>query len=195
MDAAKLLRLTELLSLTPEQASGLTKIIIESQASITSLDFIEGLTQRGNYILKSMSTLLDSQQNTAFLALVERTRNNTIEAGAQRQLAEVIEKVDLTPQQRQQAVERLRANFRDEIGQLSPQLAILSETSPLPLGGNQLPASSLRSPRSGNTDSAATPEATAEALRDILTPGQNAQLEAIATQKRRLLEFVPGLPR
>lgn len=198
MDSAKLMRLAEALQLTSDQESQLEKAISDSTSAITEDQFIKGLAQRGDYILSALKTLLSPEQHAAFIKLMERSQDNTIEASTQRQLADLIEQIDLTPQQREAIAEQIRQQLRQDSSQLPPSLAILSDTSPLPLGGSQLPVESLRasqlSPDGAPTDPKA-PELTSQQLESILTPAQAAQFDVIEAKKQRLLETLRRMPR
>ncbi len=138
-EEAKMLRLTEALDLTIDQQSQIIRLVEQSHASATdTVPVIEDLTTRGKIIEDALAKLLSPEQLVKFNELRVRERENQIEARARKSLTPVIEEVDLSPQQREEVMERLRQSARAELQSIPASATLLFDKSVLPTGKTEL---------------------------------------------------------
>ncbi len=136
---AKMLRLTEALGLTIDQQGEIIRLVEESHASATdTMPVIEDLTLRGKVIEDALAKLLSPEQLVKFNELRVRERDNQIESRAQKALTSVIEEVDLSPQQREEVMERLRQATKAELQSIPASATLLFDKSVLPTGKSEL---------------------------------------------------------
>jgi|GEM_PF-1780934 len=138
-EEAKMLRLTEALGLTIDQQGEIIRLVEESHASATAnVPIIEDLTTRGKAIEEALAKLLSSEQLVKFNELRVRERENQIEARAQKALTSAIEEIDLSPQQREDVMERLRQAAKAELQSIPASATLLFDKSVLPTGKLEL---------------------------------------------------------
>jgi hypothetical protein len=138
-DEAKMLRLTEALGLTIDQQGEVIRLIEESNLTASGdLPVIEDLAIRGKAVEEGFRKLLSPEQFTKFQELRDRDRDNRIESRAQKELTTVIEEIDLSPDQRDEILNRLRQSVRGELQAIPASATLLFEKSVLPTGKNEL---------------------------------------------------------
>ncbi|MEX1116813.1 MAG: hypothetical protein WEB53_16320 [Akkermansiaceae bacterium] len=138
-EEAKMLRLTEALGLTIGQQGEVIRLIEESNLTASGdLPIIEDLTLRGKAVEDGFRELLSPEQFTKFQELRDRDRENRIESRAQKELTRVIEEIDLSPDQRDEVLNRLRQSVRAELQAIPASATLLFEKSVLPTGKNEL---------------------------------------------------------
>jgi hypothetical protein len=138
-DEAKMLRLTEALNLSIDQQGEIIRLVEESPATASDkVSVIEDLANRGKVIEEALNKLLSPEQLAKFNELRVRERENQIEARAQRELTGVIQEVDLSPQQREDVLERLRQAAKAELQGIPSAATLLFEKSVLPTGKTEL---------------------------------------------------------
>jgi hypothetical protein len=138
-DEAKMLRLTEALGLTIAQQGEVIRLMEESNATASDeLPVIEELALRGKIVEDGFRKMLSPEQFAKFQELRDRDRDNRIESRAQKELTRVIEEVDLSPDQREEVLSRLRQSVRAELQAIPASATLLFEKSVLPTGNNEL---------------------------------------------------------
>jgi hypothetical protein len=204
-EEAKMLRLAEALDLSIEQQGSIIKLVEEVQATATdSVPVIEDLTTRGKAIEEGLSKLLTPEQFAKFQELRERERDNRIELRAQRMLTKAIEDIDLSPDQRDEVMSRLRLKSKTELQSIPAAATLLFDKSMLPVGKKELSVDGiLMLSQLGEPIDASDPLAAHEKvihrqkqdLEDVLrcfdgvlTPGQMGQYQAALAETRKLME-------
>ncbi|MCX6874233.1 MAG: hypothetical protein NTW21_10565 [Verrucomicrobia bacterium] len=202
-NAAKMLRLAEALGLSDEQQADLKHIIAESLKAFNAGNpaqppranaMLDQFASSATAIEKSLGTLLTPEQCTAFAQLRKRQLDNRIETRAQRDLGSLTEVTDLSPEQRDQVLAQLRQSTAAELGAMPAPLALILDSSVLPLGSLAPSEQSIQTLRqladSQTPDNPAalhaklvdnqrrTLDARLRLLKDILTPAQLAQYQA-----------------
>lgn len=138
-EEAKMLRLTEALGLTIDQQGEIIRLVEESHANaVSEAPVIEDLAARGKALEEAFAKLMTPDQLAKFEELRVRERENRIEARAHKALTEVIEEVDLSPEQREQVLDRLRQSAKAELQAIPNSATLLFEKSVLPTGKNEL---------------------------------------------------------
>lgn len=211
--AAKLQRLTEALGLSDEQQAALTKLIEENQKAFLAGypepsagpgKIIEHIAATGVALEKSLVSMLSPDQLSALEELRKRERENRIEATAQRELANLTEVTDLDPGQRDKILAQLRKAGTNELGSIPASLALVLDSSVLPLGSSAPSAQTVQTLRQlASSQAPEDPEALHARLienqqrqleqrlnlvRDILTPAQLAQYQAAIAEQQAIYE-------
>ena len=138
-EEAKMLRLTEALGLTIDQQGEVIRLMEESNATASDdLPVIEELALRGKIVEDGFRKMLAPEQFAKFQELRDRDRDNRIESRAQKELTRVIEEIDLSPDQRDEVLNRLRQSARAELQAIPASATLLFEKSVLPTGKNEL---------------------------------------------------------
>lgn len=138
-EEAKMLRLTEALGLTLDQQGEIIRLVEQSHASATdTVPVIQDLTTRGKAIEDALAKLLSPEQLAKFNELRVRERENQIEVRAQKALTSVIEEVDLSPQQREQVMERLRQSAKAQLQSIPASATLLFDKSVLPTNKTEI---------------------------------------------------------
>jgi hypothetical protein len=210
-DEAKMLRLTEALGLTIEQQGEIIRLVEESHASATdAVPVIEDLTTRGKAIEDALAKLLSPEQLAKFNELRVRERDNQIESRAQKNLTSVIEEVDLSPQQREEAMERLRQSAKTELQSIPASATLLFDKSVLPTSQTELSVDGiLLLAKIGEPLIADNPMAAHEKVLQsqreeleeklkcydgILTPAQMGQYYAAIAEQKAIMGRFPTAP-
>lgn len=203
----KLGRLTEALGLSVDQQAAIVAALEAARAAASDkIPVLEDMAARGSEIEAKLKELLSPEQFAKFQEIRERERDNLVESRAQSLLSPVLERIDLSPEQRQDLLARLRLYQREEIQQVPAAATLL-------LGNSLLPTD----PRDPNIDgvltlvkmetSGVSPAATAQEAHDrviqkqkealerklecfdgILTSGQMGQYQAYLAEQRRVLD-------
>ncbi|HEY1120733.1 MAG TPA: hypothetical protein VGE67_04000 [Haloferula sp.] len=211
---ARLSRLSEALGLSAEQQKILREMLAMRRDGFRSLqgssaDPAASIQQAGiseKNFMEDVKKVLDPEQVAAFESFKQREKDNDIEARAQRDVADLIGQVDLSEEQREQALVAMRQLsetaaakrpmgwdvMNEAIGMMGgSQAAVMDE-----LGGVMDDPSIMKDPQAVQRKLLETQRATADArvaaLKSILTPGQLAQYRANLDTRSALMEsFTP----
>jgi hypothetical protein len=214
-DAAKMLRLVEALGLSDAQQADLKKIIAETRQSLVageaglpagSPDLLTLHSTGGNTLETSLAALLTPEQNTAFAELRKRGLDNRIEVKAQRELGQLLEITDLSAEQRAKVFQRLRATTATDLASIPASLALVLDSSMLPLGPQAVSEQTIRTLREiADAQDLGDPSAVhakliasqrrkldahLKLLTDILTPAQVAQYQATIAAQRAIHDLM-----
>lgn len=202
---AKMGRLTEALGLSTEQQGAFIKLIQDVQATASSDGpVLADLATRGKALEDGLQALLSPDQFAKFQEIRARERENRTELRAHQQLGLAIQEIDLSPEQRDAVLARLRQKAREDL-QLVPAAATLFfEKSILPTGGKELPVEGvLLLAKAGEPVAGETPVQVRAKILDeqraeleqmlkcfdgILTPAQMNQYSAGVAEQRALAE-------
>lgn len=206
-EEAKMLRLTEALDLAIDQQGAIIQLVEDVQASIDiDVSAIEDLTVRGSAIEEGLRQILTPEQFAKFQEIQIRERDNRTELRAQRILADTIEYIDLSPEQREEVMSRLRQKSKADLQTIPASATLLFDKSILPTGGKELsPDGVLLLAKMGEKVSMSDPQLVQETvvnqykqeLEDvlkcfdgILTSGQMGQYYASVAEKRENMERI-----
>ena len=204
-EEAKMLRLTEALGLTIDQQGEIIRLVEESHNSVNpNLSVVEDLAARGKVIEDAIGKLLSPEQLVKFNEIRVRERDNQIESRAQHELTKVIEEVDLSPEQRDQVIERLRQSSKAELQAIPAAATLLFEKSVLPTGKTEISVDGiLLLAKMGEPIDATDPiaahkkvlqtqrqnlEEKLKCYDGILTPAQMGQYYAAAAEQNAILD-------
>lgn len=134
-DRAKWMRLIEVLGLNPEQAKALEAAMAESlPKSETGKSPEIAYTEAGALLEKNILALLDADQRKAFADMQRRAMDNRIELSAQQTYTQDLGELDLSPEQRAQALDLLRGQAGQLSADIPPSTRLLLTGSFLPIG-------------------------------------------------------------
>lgn len=222
-DEGRMLRLTEALGLTVEQQGSIISLIETAQANIDpGLSVIDDLAVRGKIIQDGLAELLSAEQMAKFEEVRVRERENRVEARAQSMLTPTVEEIDMSPEQREEVLSRLRLKARTDMQSIPAAATLLLDKSLLPTNNKELSVDGLLTAvQMDQPMDISDPEGTHKKVVDrhrqaleelllcfdgVLTPGQMSQLQAglneqkelmnkMARQQReRAVEMVPDEP-
>lgn len=198
-DRSKLIRLAEALGLNSEQLAQFDALLTQQREQ--SPMQVNGLSPRATLEKMAESALafdvkframLGPEQSAALDALRARQAGNRAEARAQRDLADMIDRVDVSPAQREAVAEVLRTATINDQAKMPAGVSLLMESSFLPGSVGAMSDRSIEAMLAlGDDTNAATDPmavdrrmielqrerilARATALEGILTPAQLAQ--------------------
>ncbi len=204
-DEAKMLRLAEALGLSIDQQGTIAQLISDIQATADmNLTALEDITNRGKAMEEGLQQILTPEQFAKFQEILVRERENRTELRAQRMLADTIEFIDLSPEQRDDVLSRLRQKSKADLQSIPASATLLFDKSILPNGGKELTADGLLMlAQMGEKISTGTPEevyadvltrhkqeleAELKSFDGILTPGQMGQYYAKLAEKQAAIE-------
>lgn len=209
-DEARMIRLAEALGLSEEQQTALGKMIEAAQASsgdapgtpASAFSSFENAVTLGGNIEKSLDSIFTPEQAEAFQKLRERNRANQVETTAQKEVSDLTGRIDLTPEQRQKALELVRGKVSERYASWPSGLELTLDTSVLPTGPAAISSSSADSMQffaESEKDPAAAQTARIEkqrrALDDqltlygaILSPGQMALFRTEIDERKKALD-------
>ncbi|HEX7260823.1 MAG TPA: hypothetical protein VF258_03325 [Luteolibacter sp.] len=210
-DEAKMLRLTEALGLSLDQQGALIQLIEKVQASTNATaPVIEDLTARGKAIQEGLAKLLTPDQLAKFEELRLRERENRIEVRSQKMLTAAIDEIDLSPEQREEVLNRLREKSKAELQAIPAAATLLFDKSLLPTNGRELSADGiLLLAKMSEDPPVGEPMAVHQQFLDrkrgeleellkcfdgILTPGQMGQYQAALAETRAIIDKLPEKP-
>jgi hypothetical protein len=217
-DEAKLKRLVEALGLTEEQAASLVEMIekvrtapeaTENSGFPGPSEILASLKATGESLDAILKTILTPEQQLAFGEMRKRQEENRAASRTSRELAEIQDMVDLTEGQRG----LLRERLTEELGvaAIPAEVALVLESSPLPLGAGTMNAQAVESlvlmkdapasndPRVAHLELIENQrrelDQKVERLKGILTPAQMLRYEAeLANQRFILDQMAPPSP-
>jgi len=144
-DRGKLLRLAEALGLTNEQIKQLETMLVQQRRAASPLgptspnrdpkETLETLIRSAKEADDQFKATLTPQQVAALEALRTRQRENQTETRAQNELSQLTSRLDLTPSQRESALQVLRAQSAKTQEKFPEGSELISESSLLPLLG------------------------------------------------------------
>lgn len=211
-DAAKMLRIVELLGLSDDQQTALAGILKETSESFvadptkpaSAKETLALVAKCSADLEKSLAGLLTPEQAAKFAALRQRERDNRIETKAQRELSRYAELTDLSSSQRDQILAQLRQSTTAEADAIPAAYSLMLSTSVLPVGPRTMPEQSILALSQVAEGPDAADGASAHAqliaaqrrrlderlvwLKPILTPAQFAQYEAVAAEQQGFLD-------
>ena len=212
--AARLSRLSEALGLSEEQRDTLAVLLTNRRDGFRELqgsgnDPAESIKQASlseQRFMEEMNKLLDPEQLGALESFKQREKDNAVEAKAQRDVADLIGQVDLSEQQRDQALEAMRKLSETAAAKRPAGWALMNESLGM-LGGSQVSVledlgavmddpAAMKDPQEIQRRLVQAQRATAEArvaaLKGILTPGQLSQYRANLEARSSMMEsFTP----
>jgi len=208
-DDAKLARLTEALNLNDDQKAEVLKAIEAARASMEPEDgldagkLLDTAVKAGVDLEKAILATLTPEQAAAFTALRKRLQDNSVETVSQEKASKFVMLTDLSPEQRDMILDRIRGDVRKEHDERPQGLDLLLDTSPLPTGSAYIASSSLASMpfMTGGADANEKINAFRESQRqnldaqvdrykDILTPAQLSRLQLDIEEKKRILDLI-----
>jgi hypothetical protein len=139
---ARLSRLAEALGLSPGQRATMEVLLANRRDGFRQLngnglspsEMVAQAARAERSFEQQVAKLLDPEQAEAFAAFKGRAKENEIEARAQRDLADLIVQIDLSPAQREQATEALRVGSADAVAKLPDGWDLINESYSM-LGG------------------------------------------------------------
>lgn len=204
-EEAKLLRLSEALALSVDQQGTIVQLVRDVQATVdVNLSALEDISKRGKAIEEGLQKILTPEQFAKFQEIQIRERDNRTELRAQRMLADTIEFIDLSPEQREDVIDRLRQKSKSDLQSIPAAATLLFDKSILPNGGKELsPDGLLLLAQMGEEISTGSPEEVHAKVMNrhkqeleeilkcydgILTPGQMGQYYAALAEKKVTME-------
>ena len=206
--AAKMLRLAEAVGLSEAQQADLAKLIAASQKvasagqpgqPVAANDVLEQFAASATALENGLASLLTPEQAAAFDQLRNRERDNRIETTAQRELGDLTEVTDLSAEQRDKVLAQLRQASATALAAVPAPLALVLDSSVLPLGPLAPSAQSIQTLRQLADGQAPDDPAALHAkliesqrrqldarlalIKDILTPAQLAQYQATVAEQ------------
>lgn len=144
---ARLGRLVEALGLSSEQKEAMEALLAGRRDGFRELQgngksrtqMVEDAANAQRVFEQEVSKILDPEQVTALADLTKRKKENDIEARAYRNLQDVIGQVDLSPEQRDKALEAFRTSSAEAQDRRPEGWSIMNETLNI-MGGNQVSA-------------------------------------------------------
>lgn len=208
-DEARMLRLTEALGLTIDQQGSIISLIEDIQSKADGkVSVIQDLTTRGNAIEEALTKILSPEQLAKFQELRVRERENRAETRALRLLGGAIEDIDLSPEQREQVLERLRQKAKADMQSIPASATLLLDKSMLPTNNKELSVDGvlLLAQMGEEITTMDAGEAHQKVLTrqrqdledilkcydGILTSGQMGQYQAFILEQRQILNRLPN---
>ncbi|MCW1925130.1 hypothetical protein OKA05_21400 [Luteolibacter arcticus] len=213
-DNARLSRLAEALGLSAEQRETLAVLLANRRDGFRELqgggsnpaESVQQASLSEQRFMEDVKKLLDPEQVAALDDFKQREKDNDIEAKAQRDVADLIGQVDLSEEQREQALEVMRRLSTTAASNRPAGWSLMNESFGM-LGNNQVSVLEdlggvMNDPAVMNDPQEiqrrlieaqrATAGARVSALTAILTPGQLAQYRATLEARSSMMEaFTP----
>jgi hypothetical protein len=141
-EAARLERLTEALGLSPEQKEAMEALLGGRRDGFreltspgkTAADMVADAANAERLFQRELEKILDPEQLEAFKAKMEREKENSVQASAYRDLADLSSQIDLSPEQREKALRSLLGTSQAAHDKRPEGWTVLSETFGM-LGG------------------------------------------------------------
>lgn len=207
---AKLLRLTEALGLTVDQQGRIISAIEAARAVDQNAPVLQDMAARGKAIQEALAKILSPEQLAKFEELRVRERDNRVESRSQRTLGQFLENVDLSPDQRDEVLSRLRQYLKEQIQAVPASATLLLDSSMLPTDDlsvtleGVLTLASLGDDPPDPNDPVGTQqkllvrqreelERLLECFDGVLSPAQMGQVHAAIAEKQSTLEKLKRL--
>ncbi len=134
-DRAKWMRLIEVLGLDEVQAKALEAAMAESLPKSDNGESPESTyTEAGALLEKNILAILNAEQRKAFADMQRRAMDNRIELSTQKTYAQELGELDLSPEQREKALDLLRSREAGIASEIPPATRLLLTGSFLPVG-------------------------------------------------------------
>jgi hypothetical protein len=144
-DRAKWMRLIEVLDLDDGQTKALEAALAEALPKTDTGKSPEiAYTEAGRRLEINILALLNPEQRDAFAALQRRAAANRIEVSAQEAYARELGELDLSAEQREQALDLLRERAEQTAAEIPPSTRLLLAGSFLPIGNEIFSENSIR---------------------------------------------------
>ncbi|GAA5128245.1 hypothetical protein JIN84_01765 [Luteolibacter yonseiensis] len=210
-DEARMLRLTEALGLSIDQQGDIIKLIEDVQAAMDgNVPVLQDLATRGKAIEEGLTKLLSPEQLAKFQELRVRERENRVESRAQKMILGAIEDIDLSPEQREEVLKRLRLRAKNEMQAIPDAATLLLDKSMLPTNNKELSMDGILLLTKIDEDGAPSEnpaqahqkvldsqrrdlEETLNCFDGILSSGQMGQYQASLAEARAILEKIPKM--
>lgn len=180
-DRAKWKRLIEVLGLDEGQAKALEAAMAEAlPKSDTGKPMDVTFIEAGARLEENILALLDADQRKAFTDMQRRTMENRIEVSAQQAYNQELGELDLSPEQRAQALDLLRGQSEQLSADIPSSARLLLTGTFLPVGDVNFSEDAIRLLRQ------LSPQDSGDVTLDKLTEKRRAEAE----EKARLLETV-----
>lgn len=141
---AKMLRLSEALDLSIDQQGAIISALEAAKAAISDdVPVILDMAKRGGDLEDALAKILTPEQLAKFEEIRVRERENRTEARAQGMLSKIIEEIDLSPGQRDEALARFRQYAKELIQSIPASATLLISTSLLPTDAMDLSVESV----------------------------------------------------
>ncbi len=206
-EEAKMLRLVEALGLSFDQQGSIIQLVEDVQkTSDINVSAIDDLATRGKVVEEGLKKILTPEQFEQFQEIQLRARENRSELRAQRMLADTIEYIDLSPDQRDEVMDRLRQKAKADLQEIPAAASLLFNQSILPVGGQELtPEGAILLKQMGEKLYTGNPEQVhADVLNrqkqeleeilkcydGILTPAQMGQYYATLAEKEKSMDRI-----
>lgn len=210
-EEAKMLRLTEALDLSIDQQGAIISLIEEVQASASDeVPVIEDLVIRGKAVEEGLAKLLTPEQFEKFQEMRVRERENRAELRAQQTMTQAIAEIDLSPEQREEVLGRLRLKAKTDMQSIPASATLFFDKSMLPTAGKELSVEGvlllarLDAPVSADDPRGAHEKVINQQRQDleeilrcfdgVLTPGQMGQYQAALAESKAIINHVPPTP-
>lgn len=206
-DRAKWSRLIEVLGLSADQAKDLQENIEKTTLNPSEDEDADLVYDKaGEDLQKRLLALLSPEQQEAFREFQERSIENKIEVKTNEAYATDLGDLDLTPAQREQAIELLRAEAEAEVGSIPASTRLLLEGSILPIGNSKFSEESVMLLRTIRNQAGADPsvvgieeitamnrakiESKIKSYEEILSPAQLERYQAKISESLEALEMI-----
>jgi hypothetical protein len=206
-EEAKMQRLAEALGLSFDQQGSIIQLVGDEQATTDmNVSALEDLATRGKAVEEGLRKILTPEQFEKFQEIQLRARENRSELRAQRMLADTIEYIDLSPDQRDEVMGRLRQKAKADLQSIPAAASLLYNKSILPGVGTELtPEGALLIQEMGEKLYEGTPdemqarvlnrhkqelEEVLKCFDGVLTPAQMGQYYATLAEKKQTMDRV-----
>lgn len=203
-DRARLVRLSEALGLSSEQLDQFDALLTEQRqqaaqppSGLSPKDTLDQMAASAKAFDAKFRAMLGPEQSAALETLRARQAENRAEARAQRDLADLIVRVDVSPEQREAVAEVMRAAAVNEQARMPDGAGLLMESSFLTNGSSAMSEQAIEAMMALGEDANASKDplavgrrmedlqrnkilARSAALEGILTPAQLAQYRVAA---------------
>lgn len=140
---SRLARLSEALGLSPEQRETMDVLLANRRDGFRDLngggkapsEILALAAQAEQRFEEQVAKILDPEQSAALAAFREREKENSIEAKAQRDLADLIGQIDLSAEQRDLALDALRTGSAESVAKRPAGWSVMNESMAM-LGGS-----------------------------------------------------------
>ncbi len=213
---ARLNRLSEALGLSEDQKSALDTLLSSRREGFKDMQgkgktASEMVADAGNAVRifeNALKDVLDEEQMQAYEDFKGRERENDVEAKAANEFADLARQVDLSPEQRDQALEALRAMSTESFAKRPEGWEVMAETMEM-MGGSYMSAfedmsgfledpEAMKNPaeiqKRMNEAHRTNAELKIARLTTILTPAQLAQYRATLDSRSTFRETSPTPP-